>query len=150
MKTTYLLFISLILASCEGKYVKAVRKFQGDWQIQSVSYFEGSQTMNKTGNLGQMSFGTEKPNPVDGVYIGKQVIGKWEAEFQYSGIISGQHIDIMLVGIDRKAIPTDAIGRVQVYNYEFKDSNTLRIYTDKEFDFSTNKLITDVSYVLKR
>jgi hypothetical protein len=150
MKTTYLLFISLILASCEGKYVKAVRKFQGDWQIQSISYIDNKQNINKAGNLGQMSFGNEKPNPVDGVYIGKQIIGKWEAEFQYSGIISGDHIDIMLVGIDRKAIPTDAIGRVQVYNYEFMDNNTLKIYTDKEFDYSTNKLFTDVSYVLKR
>ena len=150
MKKYGFVFLVLILVSCKGSYVKEVRNFQGDWQIQSISYFDGRQISTKTGNLGQMVFGTEKPNSVAGVNIGKQTVGKWVADFQYSFSFSGQLVDISLSMTDRKTIPPDAIGRVQVYNYETVDNNTLRLYADKEFDYSTNQLITNVSYVLKR
>ena len=74
----------------------------------------------------------------------------FRSEFQYSFSFSSQVVDISLSMTDRKTIPPDAIGRVQVYNYETVDNNTLRLYADKEFDYSTNQLITNVSYVLKR
>jgi hypothetical protein len=82
MKALHIFLLLLIFSSCKSDYVRALDDFQGTWQIQIISYFDGNQKVSNTGNLGVLTFGEEKVNQSDGLNRGTQTVDNWSVGFQ--------------------------------------------------------------------
>lgn len=139
------------LFSCESDFDKKLKEVEGGWNIERVSYFDGTKIQTKEGTLGKVIFGETSH---DGIqydrHQGLQVVDGKEFKIDLSVDISGQKIDIAIPDSIKKDLPIAALGRVQVYNFNLVKPNKLEIFTDKELDYSTNRVITDVRYTLVR
>lgn len=51
---------------------------------------------------------------------------------------------------DKRTLPIGAIGRVQVYSYEYLNKDTIIFSVDKEFDYTTEQVLTNVKYIFSR
>ena len=150
-KITALLLASLFFFSCEGDYDKKSKEVAGVWTIQKVSFYDGTKTQTKEGELGKMVFGeTTFGNTVYTRQEGVQMIDGKEFKFELSFSFSSSDVDIMYSRNVIKELPKEAIGRAQVYHFSRSKSNRLELSVDAEEDFATGQIRRDVKYTLVR
>lgn len=153
-------FSSLIIVSCDSDMLDRMDDMAGTWQLTEMTYTDPQGT-TKTVSDSETTLTFTKEiagggdENVDGVRYGVQDIGEETFRYQYSVNFPQGRINILFEeGNVRREdrLPLDAIGRLQVYDFEQIDKSRIVISTPKEFnqDKADSDIFTDVRYVLKR
>lgn len=137
----YYLILIVLLVSCNSKIEPKLNQIEGTWNLENIQFedLNGEITDTVESNI-VLEFTTELPNgsKADGVRLGAQHIDGKAYPFEYSIDFSQHKIDFLFKELDKSKLSANAIGRVQVYQFEMKDKNTFKLSSDIEFDYEKN------------
>ena len=140
MKNVKCLVALLLLAtaSCDSDIVNRLDDLSGTWKLVEMTYIDpqgASQTISdsETTLLFTKEIAGGGSANVDGVRYGVQDMGNEEYRFQYSIDFSTGYIDVLYEDGDIPGdLPIDAVGRVQVYQFEQPDDDRIIISVEYE------------------
>lgn len=149
MKKTIVLIQIFICASCTPMLEREAQKLEGAWIIDSVQFFDGTNVYSNSGNLGQMIFDNKNSSHAE---FGRQIIRDTVYNFSYDYSGEGyDYLDLKFSMKDKKTMPYEGIGRVQVYKVEFLNNRKKMIISaDYEYDFKKDRKLSNVKYILTR
>ena len=123
--------------SCKPDYVTVGKKLEGSWHLESFQYTDENNRLMvvDTPPAIVLNFTDSKRN-------GILSLGTDSRSFEYNFGPDQCNIDVA----DEKNLPLEAIGKVQVYSYAFRDKKSIQFSIDKEYNYSTKKIIKNVEY----
>ena len=132
------ILLSLFTTSCDSDIVDRLDDLSGTWKLAEMTYTDPQgmiQTISdsETTLLFTKEIAGGGSANVDGVRYGIQDTGNEEYRFQYSIDFSTGYINILYEDGDTPgALPLDAVGRVQVYQFEQPDDDRIIISVEYE------------------
>jgi hypothetical protein len=141
MKHLALITVLFFFFSCEPSYMKVEDKLEGSWKLADFSYTDSSgKSVSKSPSSIEITFlGTDTRKGVSKAPSG-------EFAFAYSFGPDRCNLDFT----DKRALPLEMIGKVQVYTYTLDGRNTLRFSIENEYDYVNSQVLRDVSYTFVR
>lgn len=141
-------FIIIIISlSCNEKYERKLGNVAGTWLLKRVEYQNSLGEPIVINDLGTtLTF--HKIN--DGKKTGTSNKNGQLLNFEYSFDFSSSTCDLHFKVSDRMLMSTEAIGKVQVYNFRFVNPKIIEFYIDKEFDYSTKQVIKNIKYTFTK
>jgi hypothetical protein len=145
-KIVYLSIVLFFTLSCKDKSERLYESISGTWKLETMQYTD-STGITKSINNSEIILIFDYIDRYSS-HQGFQVIKNDTMEFEYfidsnSGDLDFKESDIMIM-------PLDAIGRMQVYNFNKIDRNTIEFYTDFEFDYLNNQKLYNTSYLYSK
>ncbi|HEV7350757.1 hypothetical protein [Telluribacter sp.] len=141
MRYLALIIVIIFASSCKPDYVKIEDKIEGSWILSDFKY---------TDNTGKVV--SESPSNVQITFLGtttrKGIIKAPSNEFTFEYNFGPDKCNLDFS--NKKALPLEIIGKVQVYSYELLDRNKLIFSIDKEYDYTTNQVLRNVTYTFRR
>ena len=154
-----LIFIAVLLllfsTSCDSDITNRLDDLSGTWKLTEMRYTDPQGALQTISDSETTIIFTKEitgNTDVDGVRYGVQDVDNEEYRFQYSIDFSTGYINILYEDGDIPGdLPIDAVGRVQVYQFEQPDDDRIIISVEYEEaargDFETLK---DVRYEFVR
>lgn len=149
-----LLFLVILTISCEGTYESKVNRMRGTWLLDKMVYENAS---GKTTEVNDFEITLIFKDEVDqdnnsGVNEGTLIVDKSKEPFYftYSFDFSGNTVDLTFGPDDVENLPVEAVGKVQVYDFELINKNTLELSADFEMVHSSNEVLKNVTYTFVR
>ncbi|MCP1386018.1 hypothetical protein [Runella salmonicolor] len=138
MKTYFYLLVLLVTGiSCKPDYVTVGKKLEGTWQLNRIQYVNPNDKLIVINNPAVvMTFTDSKRN-------GVLTIDSSKYNFEYNFGPEKCNIDVK----NEKSLPLEAIGKVQVYSYQFMDKKTIKFSIDKEYNYTTEEVLKNVEYI---
>lgn len=135
----YFYLIILILAgfSCKPDYVTVGKKLEGSWRLERFQYTDENNRLIVVDTPPAIAL-----NFTDSKRNGILSLGIDSRSFEYNFGPDQCNIDVA----DETTLPIEAIGKVQVYSYAFRDKKNIQFFIDKEYNYSTKKIIKNVEY----
>ena len=140
-KLISLLILLSFFSSCDSKIEPKLNNLNGLWVLKSLEFDDirgNKKIISDSETIIELTSVIATNSKTDGVRFGNQVINGLSYQFEYSVDFSQSKIDILLNSIEKKMLPLDAIGRIQVYSIDIKNSNTFLLTTYIEYDYEKN------------
>ena len=158
MKNINYLIVLLLIAftACDSDVVDRLDDLAGEWKLSTMTYTDSLGNVQTISNSSTTLLLTKEiatgNATVDGVRYGVQDVGEEDFSFEYSFDFSQNNVDIMFTQSDKEKLPTDAVGRTQLYQFEQPNDSRLDIFTDEEFYYVQDKVKTlkNVRYIFER
>lgn len=131
-----IVLLLFVTASCDSDITNRLDDVSGTWKLAEMTYTDPqgvSQTISNSETTLTFTKEIAGDTDVDGVRYGIQDTGNEEYRFQYSVDFSTGYIDILYEDGDISGtLPIDAVGRVQVYQFEQPDDDRMVISVEYE------------------
>ncbi len=140
--------------SCDSNWTAKLNRLGGTWKLSRMEYIDG-QGVQKivTSSNTKIVLADHFPEgeTVDGERKGKQLIGNESYEFSYNfGLFEPKSCNFFFDEVVKMQLPIDAIGRIQVYDFEQADKRHIRFFTDLEYDYAAKEKLRKVSYFFEK
>ncbi|AXE17629.1 hypothetical protein DR864_07720 [Runella rosea] len=135
------LLLGIIGISCKPDYVTVGKKLEGSWRLERFQYTDTNNQLivNDAPPKIILNFTDSKRN-------GNLSVGSVSYPFEYNFGPDQCNIDLQ----DETTLPLEAIGKVQVYSYAFKDKKNIQFTIDKEYHYTTKRVIKNVEYFFSK
>lgn len=143
MKKGIYLFLMLLLVgiSCKPDYVTVGTKLEGSWRLERFQYTDSNNRLIvvDTPPAIVLNFTDSKRNGILSLGIDSR-------SFEYNFGPDECNIDVK----DEATLPLEAIGKVQVYSYAFRNKKSIQFSIDKEYHYATKQIIKNVEYTFSK
>lgn len=149
-----LLFLGILTISCEGNHESKLNRMVGTWLLDKMVYENAAGKtieVNDSKIMLILKDEDEAGNKTGG-NEGSLIVDEYEESynFTYSFDFSGNKVDLSFEPDDVENLPLEAVGKVQLYDFELINKNTLEISTDFEMVHSNNEVLKNVTYTFVR
>ena len=140
----FFLIVFICISSCTPEYIKISNRLEGSWQLAGFEYIDaqGKIVSNKKSNY-TVTFINDRGS--NGVLKTSATEYSFVYDFGYEQFDYGYalcNIDVE----NARQLPTDVIGKVQVYSYKFINRKTLEFYVDNDYDFINKQILKKAKY----
>jgi hypothetical protein len=144
-KIYYFFFIAVFALSCKDKSERLYESISGTWRLDRMEY-QDSTSITKSINNSEITLTFSYDNKSGGS-SGYQVIKKDTMNFKYW--IYSDSGDLDFEESDIEKMPIGAIGRMQVYNFNKIDKNTIEFSADVEVNVANENslVLRNTSYL---